>query len=329
VKYLITSIGLAAAFLLGPAASAQRPGPAPPNTPQQYMSDVQQLGYEHGYRDGADRGRQDRDRGLGRISSQDAYLDSARYSYNPSYGSRREYMSSYRDGFQAGYDDGYAYYERPGRYGEIYRPPGPSGFRNTGSRFDSGYREGVTAGQQDMQRNTRSDYRRSSSYRSGDPQFQDGFERGYQDGYGRSRYQYDGGGYFPNSGNNGVVDTRDGVGRNSRTISVPSTQQWTPTGIRVNQGDRLTFQSSGEIQISAGANNRASVAGSLSGRFVQNAPIPNALAGALIGRIDSGEPFGIGNQTSIIAPASGMLYLGINDDTLNDNSGQFTVALSW
>jgi hypothetical protein len=34
----------------------------------------------------------------------------------------------------------YGYYERPGRYGEIYRRPGPSGFRNTGGRFDSGYR---------------------------------------------------------------------------------------------------------------------------------------------------------------------------------------------
>jgi hypothetical protein len=331
VKYVISSIGLASALLLGPAASTQRPGAGgPPSySPQQYTSDVQQLGYEHGYRDGADRGRQDRDRGLGRASAQNAYLDSARYSYNPSYGNRQEYMSGYRDGFQAGYDDGYAYYERPGRYGEIYQRPAPAASRNNRSRFDSGYREGVAAGQQDLQRNARSDYRRSSPYRSGDPQFQDGFERGYQDGYGRSRYQYDGGGYFPNSGNNAVLDTRDGVGPRSKTITVSSTQQWTPTGIRVNQGDRLTFQSSGEIQISAGANNRASVAGSLSGRFVQSAPIPNALAGALIGRIDSGQPFGIGNQTSIVAPASGMLYLGINDDTLNDNSGQFTVVLSW
>src|SRR5258708_39351599 len=107
------------------------------------MSDVQQLGYEHGYRDGADRGRQDRDRGLRRISPQDEYLGSARYSYNRSYGDRREYMSGYRDGFEAGYDDGYAYYERPGRYGAIYQRPGPSGSLDAGTRFDSGYREGV------------------------------------------------------------------------------------------------------------------------------------------------------------------------------------------
>ena len=332
MKHLITIVGLAAAVLIGSAASAQRPYPGGPPPPlPQYTSDTQQLGYEHGYRDGADRGRQDRDRGLGRASLRDTdFMSSARYSYNPSFGSRREYMSSYRDGFQAGYDDGYAYYERPGRYGQIYQRPAPSGSRNYGSPFDYGYRSGVTMGQQDLQRNARSDYRRDDSYRNGDPQFQDGFERGYQDGYGRSRYQQDGGGYIaPGSGNTGAIDTRDGVGPNSRTIIVPANQQWVPTGIRVNQGDRLTFQSSGEIQIGPGANNRAGTAGSLSGQFVQSAPIPNALAGALIGRIDSGQPFGIGNQTSIPAIASGMLYLGINDGTLNDNSGQFNVTISW
>jgi hypothetical protein len=327
VKYLISIVGISAAVLIGPAVSAQRPFD---DRPYNFRSDTEQLGYEHGYRDGADRGRQDRDRGFDRASPGDTdFMNSARYSYSPSFGSRREYMSGYRDGFQAGYDDGYAYYERSGRYGQIYERPWPSGSRNFGSRFDYGYREGVVSGQQDMQRNMRSDYRRNDAYLNGDRDFQDGFERGYQDGYGRDRYQYDGGGYYPNPGNTGAADTRDGFGATSRTITVPSTQQWTPTGIRVNQGDRLNFQSSGEIQIGRGANNRASVAGSLSGRFVSGAPIPNALAGALIGRIDSGQPFGIGNQTSIIAPASGMLYLGINDDSLNDNSGQFNVVLSW
>ena len=35
------------------------------------------------------------------------------------------------------------------------------------------------------------------------------------------------------------------------------------------------------------------------------------------------------SHTSIVAPASGMLYLGVNDDVVNDNSGQFTVTISW
>lgn len=292
-----------------------------------YSSTTQQLGYEHGYRDGADRGRQDRDRGIGRGLVPTDYRYSARYSYSPSYGNRRDYMAAYRTGFTTGYDDGYNYYERNGRYGRIFgqqnRP------RANELPFDAGYRQGVLAGQQDLQRNDRSDFRRSQTYRGGDTNFQDGFERGYQDGYGRSRFQQDGGGYFASNDRTGPVDTRDGLGV-SRTITVPSTQQWTPTTIRVSQGDRLTFQSSGEILLRpSGSNDRANVAGSLSGRTAPNSPLPRALAGALIGRIDSGQPFGIGNQTTIVAPASGLLYLGVNDDLLTDNSGEFRVRISW
>jgi hypothetical protein len=330
-----------------------------------YNNDTQQLGYEHGYRDGADRGRQDRDRGAGRSLQPNDYRQSARYSYNASYGNQRDYMAGYQQGFQTGYDDGFNYYERDGRYGQIYgrnrspegsrssdssrsdgprssaRPDGSrfsgppdgarsSGSRNIGSRFDEGYRDGVASGQDDQRRNTRSDYRSSSSYRGGDTNYQDGFERGYQDGYGRSRYQTDGGGYFPNRGNSGPADTRDGVGPQTRTFVVPSTNQWTPTGIRVNQGDHVRFESTGEIQLRpASFNDKANVAGSLTGRKAPNSPIPTALAGALIGRIDSGQPWGLGNLTDVVMPASGLLYLGINDDVLTDNSGQFTVKISW
>ncbi len=313
----------------GTLVYAQRERPFEDRVPD-YSNDTQQLGYEHGYRDGADRGRQDRDQGI-RSSLRDSdYLNSARYSYDRSYGDRRDYMTGYREGFQAGYDDGYNYYERDGRYGQIYGRHSRGNSGNYGSRFDQGYRDGVAIGQDDIRRNSRSDYRNSTNYRGGDRNYQDGFDRGYQDGYGRSRYSSDGGGYYPNRGNSGPADTRDGVGPASRTITVPSTQQWTPTGIRVQQGDRLQFQSSGEIQLRpANFNDRASVAGSLTQRLAPNAPLPKTLAGALIGRIDSGQPFGIGNQTSIVAPASGLLYLGVNDDVLTDNSGEFRVAISW
>ena len=61
-------------------------------------------------------------------------------------------------------------------------------------------------------------------------------------------------------------------------------------------------QNPAPFRISAGPSART-----LAGRTTPNAPIPGALAGALIGRIDNGRPFGIGNQTSIVAPASGLL----------------------
>jgi hypothetical protein len=327
IKPMFAAIAVALTFISASAAQAQQR----PNDrgPAAYGSDTQKLGYEHGYRDGADRGRQDRDRHMGRTLQANDYLDSARYSYQPSLGSRREYMGGYRDGYQAGYDDGFNYYEKQGRYGQIYQPQ-PSGGRagnSSGTPFDRGYREGIASGQTDQRQNTRSDYRSTDAYRRGDQTFKDGVERGYQDGYGRSRIQTDGGGYFPNRGNSGPADTRDGVGPQTRTITVPSTQQWTPTLIRVNQGDRIQIQASGEIQLRpANFNDKAGVAGSYAQRFAPNSPLPKAFAGALLGRIDSGQPFGIGDQKSIIAPGSGLLYLGINDDVLTDNSGQFQVT---
>src|SRR5215471_387005 len=325
--------------LAGGAAGQNRNADRPQyDRPQYDSSDPRQHGYEHGYRDGADRGRQDRERGARRQSAND-YQSGAR-DYDPSFGDRRQFMNGYQQGFQDGYDDGYNFYERPGRYGQIYgRRDGGSrqsdnrdyrGGRAWDNTFDNGYRDGIAAGQQDQRQNTRSDYRRSRGYQNGDTNFQDGFERGYQDGYGRSRFQSDGGGYFPSRGNSGPSDTRDGAGPSTRTIVVPANQQWTPTGIRVNFGDKLQMQITG--QISLRQNDPKDVAipqGSLLQRFAPNAPMPKVLAGALIGRIDSGQPFGVGNLSSILAPASGMLYFGINDDVVSDNSGQFNVVISW
>jgi len=298
-----------------------------------YSSDARQHGYEHGYRDGADRGRQDRERGIARTANANDDRQGSR-EYDPSYGDRRQFMQGYGEGFQAGYDDGYNFYERPGRYDQVYgRRSDNSRPRSSTSRddtFDDGYRQGVTAGQQDVRQNTRSDYRRSRDYQKGDQNYQYGFERGYQDGYGRSRFSTDGGGYYPSRGNNGPADTRDGVGPASRTITVPANQLWTPTNIRVNQGDTLRIQATGQISLRPNdAKDVAIPPGSLLQRYAPNSPLPRALAGALIGRIDGGQPFGIGNLSSIVAPASGLLYLGVNDDVVSDNTGQFSVTISW
>jgi len=351
---ILGGVGIAIAlFFGGTGVLASGAGGQNRDDRAQYnSSDARQHGYEHGYRDGADRGRQDRERNAGRRFDANDYLAGAR-DWNPSFGDRRQFMRGYQQGFQDGYDDGYNFYERSGRYDQIYRrrdggdrqydtrdngrgndsrysSSPPRDGRPSDNAFDSGYREGIAAGQQDQRQNTRSDYRRSRIYQDGDANFQDGFERGYQDGYGRSRFQYDGGGYFPSRGNSGPADTRDGQGTPSRTITVPANQLWTPTGIRVNQGDRLLFQASGQITLKPNdAKDVAIPPGSLIHRFAPNSPMPNVLAGALLGRIDGGQPFGIGNLPSIAAPASGMLYLGVNDDVVTDNTGQFTVTISW
>lgn len=112
------------------------------------------------------------------------------------------------------------------------------------------------------------------------------------------------------------------------TVQVPANQQWTAANFIVRNGDRIQFSGTGEIQLSADADDRASVAGSLKGRHAPGSPAPQYLAGALIGRIGGGAPFAIGDQTSALPmSANGPLWLGVNDDQVGDNSGTFVVTI--
>ncbi len=111
-------------------------------------------------------------------------------------------------------------------------------------------------------------------------------------------------------------------------ISVSPKQQWTSTGMTVRRGEVLSFSTSGEVQLSNDSSDRSTAAGSRSGRRATGAPLPNALAGALIGRIGNGQPFGIGDQTTVPMPAAGQLFLGINDDGLDDNQGELRVQIT-
>jgi len=111
-------------------------------------------------------------------------------------------------------------------------------------------------------------------------------------------------------------------------IRVPGNQQWTATGLTVRQGERIQFRTTGQVQLSQDAKDVAGAAGSLITRKADNAPLSGHLAGALIGRIgQNGQPFAIGDQTEVQMPASGQLFLGINDDVVNDNRGEFRVEI--
>ena len=126
-----------------------------------------------------------------------------------------------------------------------------------------------------------------------------------------------------------------GFGR-AQTQTVPTTGQrftvdprerWTDTGLTVERGDVIAFEMNGTVRLSNDASDVAGPAGAYSGRRAAQAPLPAQPAGALIGRIGASE-FAIGNQSSITAPASGRLFLGVNDDHLADNRGQFEVFVS-
>jgi len=110
-------------------------------------------------------------------------------------------------------------------------------------------------------------------------------------------------------------------------VRVPASAGWVSTGLNVRKGDWVTFNTTGEVQLSDSSNDRARSAGSA--RVARLAPLPNVNAGALIGRIGvNGQPFGIGDQASVPMPAAGVLYLSVNDDERADNAGEFIVVVS-
>lgn len=111
-------------------------------------------------------------------------------------------------------------------------------------------------------------------------------------------------------------------------IVVSARQAWTATGMTVKRNDTLSFNATGEVQLSGDANDVATPFGSKSARKATNAPLPSVLAGALIGRIGSnGQAFAIGSGVSIKMPADGQLFLGVNDDGFDDNRGEFRVDI--
>lgn len=113
------------------------------------------------------------------------------------------------------------------------------------------------------------------------------------------------------------------------TVSVTANQPWTPTGITVAKGQQVRFESGGQIQLSPDPNDSATTGGSKLGRRLTAGPMPGNLAGALIGRVGSGRAFGIGDQAGpLTMPDAGMLFLGVNDDNVGDNSGAFTVTVT-
>lgn len=129
---------------------------------------------------------------------------------------------------------------------------------------------------------------------------------------------------FDASGGAPVVASAAGT----ETVRVNPQQRWTDAVLTVRAGDTITFDASGTITMSTDHNDTASPAGSSRGRTAPEAPVLNQLAGGLIMRIDSYGPIFIGARRTVTAPVSGRVYLGVNDDHLPDNHGEFVVTVS-
>jgi hypothetical protein len=133
-----------------------------------------------------------------------------------------------------------------------------------------------------------------------------------------SRQEFEASGGVP-----GVTGTSGGV----RTVRVNSQQRWTDSGVTVRAGQTYAITATGSITMSDNPQDTASPAGSTTGRRANDAPILNQSAGSLIAIIDNYGPIHLGDRRSFTAPVNGRLYLGVNDDHLPDNRGEYIVEI--
>jgi hypothetical protein len=120
-----------------------------------------------------------------------------------------------------------------------------------------------------------------------------------------------------------------GGGMRERTVNVEARTAWTDTGVTVRNGQDVTFTASGEVRWGPGRRDGAD--GERNSPYNRARPMPDRNAAALIGKIgEDGDPFFIGNARGALrVRGSGRLYLGLNDDFLQDNSGSLRVVIAY
>jgi hypothetical protein len=120
------------------------------------------------------------------------------------------------------------------------------------------------------------------------------------------------------------------AGLRERQVTVSADVPWNDTGVDVRAGQTVYFEATGNVRW--GRDRRDGPAGENNSPRNPNRPMANRPAAALIGKIGnaSSDVFFIGgDQSGIRVRSSGRLYLGINDDFLADNSGNFRVVVHY
>lgn len=119
---------------------------------------------------------------------------------------------------------------------------------------------------------------------------------------------------------------------------------WVDTGLDVYEGQQIFFRASGAVSLQKGNPTAYSRPEGLNIKTFQQ-PLPEENFGALIGKVvqlisievneETGEEkreeivqmFFIGREKRVRMPIAGKLYLGINEDVVGDNSGEYLVEI--
>jgi hypothetical protein len=218
----LRTFGMMAALILGlgTVGQAHDYGTDSGRYDREGWQDARRQGYEQGYRDGAQHGQADRQRGVGYDIRNNDFKKGDR-GYNKAVGNKGEYKKGYREGYQAGYDR--AYYARgQGRYGDIYGrgddrygdvygrrdgrddrygrwDPSDRGVYSdrrggySGVAYQNGYRKGLEDGRNDVRKNKAYDPQGHDDYSDADngyhseygskQAYKQEFRNGYRRGY--------------------------------------------------------------------------------------------------------------------------------------------------
>jgi hypothetical protein len=128
-----------------------------------------------------------------------------------------------------------------------------------------------------------------------------------------------------NSNNNSSNSYGRPGGMREKQVIVSGDMPWNDAGIEVRAGQTVYFEATGQVRW--GKDRRDGPAGERNSPSNPNRPMGNRNAAALIGKIGN-DMFFIGDDTGAIRVRnSGRLYLGVNDDVLTDNTGNFRVVV--
>jgi len=174
-------------------------------------TDAREHGYQHGYRDGLRQGRADLTSNSSPNYGSEDYRR-ADLGYEEYMGARPDFQRGYRDGYKDGYEEGYKnqpiraqVYSLRDDYDPDRAPRNDQDARYYANwsysdvAFDTGYRDGLTAGRKDF--SDRKDFRpeKHDAYEDGDhgyrknygskdqykEQYRKGYLRGYEDAFNR------------------------------------------------------------------------------------------------------------------------------------------------
>ncbi len=113
---------------------------------------------------------------------------------------------------------------------------------------------------------------------------------------------------------------------NVRVRADNSSNGWTNSGLVVRRGQRLRISASGRVNL---GNNRSSTPDGLPNVPDREKLMRNSPTGGLIAVIgdDNDDFIFVGSSRDFVAQRDGVLFLGVNEGNLGDNTGTFEVTI--